>query len=751
MRKYLNLLAASVLAALCAFSLSAQEYVPLQFNVPYHCANGIVYTFLKCAGSGYKEVCTWREEQNGHFVTEAYSQRVYLKGRIAGCTIGSAPTSQAPAAQQTTSAGGATDPPYLVEMPSVEKVKSVIQGTSPEDTLARQVAVFTYLPQIVLRMQDRNRKYGSSTPDEQRIAGAYSQAAYQLTQAYEKSHSPQQAKVFQGMHWRYETDGKFFNEWFSALFTPEFRAAYNAAVAGRLADYRAHVAREQQTYDEATARQKAAAEAAKNPAGGLPQDAGSVEGRRCLELGGSKLTCLGKALKTGMFDFLGVNPDNIITDTSSHYAGLTVTGKYNSRNGIGADFGDTKVAVDHCGNLIIDNLSYRIERKGDGILVHVANSPAPFSFFLQPDGRLVGPPAANITGKVIVGYNRYWAFQRYASTGEVVPGTGHWEQQPIYADKTQSCAIGTLLPTGPSAGGGSILESVAQATDQILKGPSAKSSPEKQLPPPSIRMAGVYSSQGGLRAEFQTASVILDCGRAHVRDQYIVERAGGRLVLHIQNAGSPFTATVQPDGSLAGPASVVVAGRIATSMSGDQVNFVLVTTSCPASTLIARESAAGSPEGEADGSSAAAAQNEVAPSMTGGNAGLSVASGFPGNPNPLAGKGVFLVKTTFDDVMKRLVPSATSAGQAWMAVARACRPPKDCSAMQSAIGKEVAGKLILSGDGRGALPSNVPAGTYYVMCVAAVNNTLMIWHVPVNLKPGANSFVLDSRVAEVAK
>src|SRR3981081_1087175 len=63
---------------------------------------------------------------------------------------------------------------YTNDYPSVERVKAEIKGSDPTDTLARQVAVFTYLQAYVQRIK-YNRSYsGPYTPGEQRIIAAYS-------------------------------------------------------------------------------------------------------------------------------------------------------------------------------------------------------------------------------------------------------------------------------------------------------------------------------------------------------------------------------------------------------------------------------------------------------------------------------------------------------------------------------------------------------------------------------------------------
>jgi len=50
-------------------------------------------------------------------------------------------------------------PDYTSDLPSVERVKAEIKGSDPTDTLARQVAVFTYLQAYVQRIK-YNRSYG---------------------------------------------------------------------------------------------------------------------------------------------------------------------------------------------------------------------------------------------------------------------------------------------------------------------------------------------------------------------------------------------------------------------------------------------------------------------------------------------------------------------------------------------------------------------------------------------------------------
>ena len=51
-------LVAILVLGLSSMAVAAQE--PLQFNVPYKCADGTQYVIEKCAPYGRFEMCTWR-------------------------------------------------------------------------------------------------------------------------------------------------------------------------------------------------------------------------------------------------------------------------------------------------------------------------------------------------------------------------------------------------------------------------------------------------------------------------------------------------------------------------------------------------------------------------------------------------------------------------------------------------------------------------------------------------------------------
>lgn len=745
------LLGLTVCAGLAGAQAQKTDY---ELNNPYICPNGTSYTFTKRTGTGYFSMCYYTIKHNGRLFGKEVSACRQMTGYLRGCKVQN--TASAPAGPPVEDwHSRPTHPSYLSAMPYVEKVRSTIKGTSPDDTLARQLTVFTWIPQMITHMREASRPYGSPwTADETKITYVYNLAAKQITDDYAKTHTPAATEALKHAEGHYEMmDDQFYKQWTTALFPADFLNAYNHAYWGMLAQYSAHVDEERKQNEEFAARAKAAQQAAaQGGAGGLPNGPGYVAARRCLELGGTELECLGKGVSASFFGLAGMKPGDLFP--TSKYTGLTLTGVYKSSNGIGAGFSDTTVAFGNCGKLIIADRHYTTVKNGSQIVIHVDSSPSAFSFRLEPDGRLVGPPAAAFAGKVVVGYRHYWAYKRYRETGQYVPGSGRQVTEPIYAGRTGTCTIGTLNPAGPSDPG--FLADLSTIVGAVT-GRASASSGNSQMPPPGIRMAGVYTSQGGLRADFAAASVVLDCGEAHVRDKYTVERAGSQILIHVQNPASPFTATLQPDGSLAAAASVAVAGRLVTGMNGDQVTYAPSNATCSVGRLFPHGATTGVASGSAHTAPRPAASAPVAPvaaSSAAGNAALTVLSGFSGGANPLAGRQVFLMKQTMDTVARSVglhPPAGFTSCQEWAAIGATCHPATKCAPLLSAIGKNVASRFAMPSGSRGAFPSMVPAGTYYIMTTAMVNHAAMCWSVRMNLKPGSNAVTLSTRNGEKLK
>ena len=128
----------------------------------------------------------------------------------------------------TFAAAQTTDPAYLADMPSVDRVKAQIQGTDPTDTAARQMAVFTYLQEYIKRIKYNKSSRTPFTPDESRVMGAYSVAGYQIQQDYAKSHTPDETKAFNFTEAKYEMSNG--DEWARSLIGSQSAAAYKGTL-----------------------------------------------------------------------------------------------------------------------------------------------------------------------------------------------------------------------------------------------------------------------------------------------------------------------------------------------------------------------------------------------------------------------------------------------------------------------------------------------------------------------------------------
>ena len=129
----------------------------------------------------------------------------------------------------------------LAGMPTVEQVKTVIKGSDETDTLARQVAVFEQLTEYITRIKTSRTVRGPYTPEEQKLYQDYSQAATQITQQYQKTHTKAESDAFSLLHNRYMLlDDKFEPDWRAKLLGPQAAATYQAALGSLAAGQQRH-------------------------------------------------------------------------------------------------------------------------------------------------------------------------------------------------------------------------------------------------------------------------------------------------------------------------------------------------------------------------------------------------------------------------------------------------------------------------------------------------------------------------------
>ncbi|HYL75155.1 MAG TPA: hypothetical protein VEU96_13175 [Bryobacteraceae bacterium] len=566
-------LAAIVLFGLLPASsrLSAQEPLPKpQLQVPYRCADGTAYIVQYCNQGRQELMCYLHIEKNGMLVAQSFQPRPQMTSWMSTCPVkAGAPESQAFSGS------------YVREMPSVDRVKREIQGSNPTDTLARQMAVLSMLEQFIYRLMGPYRDRNTLKPEETQAIRAYYTAASEISQSFAKSHSPDEVKALNELRSRLSTNPALFQEVFEKLLTPAIREEYAKANAAFEAKSKEAIA---------AARREAEAQKMQQAAGpgGSPfirNDPGTLAARRCVELGGSELECIGKGLTTGVAGLFGGATEQAAGKNPR--AGLVMTGRYAATKTMGLSFGDEAVALTGCGKLIPNSRPYTVEKSGARFVVTVKTEPQPFALTMGPDGHLTGPGPTDVKGQIITGYRQVW-MQEYrnglAVTGSACGGVcGYWASQPIFADKTERCTIGGFSPTGPTGDGGVLSTLTALVSPQSLDQTPTESG--KGLAAPGVRMAGKYTGPGGLALEFRDNGVILDCGEAHVAKPYTVEAGAAQVLIAVKNAPAPFTLALGPDGTLTGSGTVDVTGRVVTGSTANGIAFAPRSARCAVGVL----------------------------------------------------------------------------------------------------------------------------------------------------------------------
>lgn len=80
-------------------------------------------------------------------------------------------------------AAQATDPSYIAEMPSVERVMKAMQASDPDETAARQMGAFSQLKAMIEELAGPRYNKPGLTPDEAKLRQAYYTAYYQISQS----------------------------------------------------------------------------------------------------------------------------------------------------------------------------------------------------------------------------------------------------------------------------------------------------------------------------------------------------------------------------------------------------------------------------------------------------------------------------------------------------------------------------------------------------------------------------------------
>ncbi len=537
------------LTILLTMAAAAQSPAPPVLNTPYVCANGITYTVTICKPYRADQWCETVEKQNGNLVTTMDSAWSQMTGRLKGCTVTPTPASPAPTAPPASSNSQQTfNPPYLKEFPTVDQIMAQVKGSSAQDTANRQLSALHEFGQLVGALAGPRLQANQMTPDEVRILTNY----FNAYQTFAKSASnPQDSYVGQ-------TD--FTAYLFQTFPMPDIQQLWQASL--------------NQTPGQ--------------PGGSNTQtlpptnDPSQIAIRRCFELGGTGLQCVGAGMGEGLKQMMGLDLSAL---TGPGKAGLVVLGTFKSSSGLTFTFADGNVDIGNCGKMVQGAHNYTVGASGGRWSINIANQPQAFVVTLGLDGKAAGPVADDIIGQQITGYEVV-TNQR---TGAVVSRT------PVYGPITEHCSIGALAPgpavildAGLSTSGSSVLSALGTVLS-TLAGDASSNDPNQFTVPPGPRMAGLFTNSSGLKIQFNDGNAVIDCAQAHVLARYDVSLQGGAAVVSLKSDGTnPFTLSVHSDGSLDLSQPLMVNGKLMTAMD-DNANPIFTPTSatCNAGALLA--------------------------------------------------------------------------------------------------------------------------------------------------------------------
>ena len=660
---------------------------------------------------------------------------------------------------------------YTAALPSVEKVKAQLKGTDATDTIARQVAVFTYLQTYITRIRDARKYGGPFTPGEEKLMRDYALAAYQLSQDFSKTHSPEEVKAFQQLEGRYEINNAL--QWIKQLEGQQAADTYRGTEAALAQSYKQHEdqLQHQMKQDQGSGRSSIAGDAVLDPmgifAGAEANREKDPELRRCLELGGTLDACEGMGAMEGMASILMPFAGKPDANEAPPVAGVVLVGTYHSRSHLPSlSFGNGSATIQDCGSLVPDNHDYTLRKSGNTVQLVLTNEPEPIVVTMQPDGTLAGPGSVLVKGRIITGYTTTTktvmvdgapaAAQGYYCNGPCSTSTS----VPNYAPKIERCTIGSMAfippkPVAPVKTGIGFVDALSTNTPLVT----------------GFRMTGRYVDSSGLTLEFDNDAVILDCGKAHAKSPYMVDNTPTGFVVHIQNGGGAFLLGVAPDNTLRGSGSTSVNGKLVSSIRGENVSFTPHSESCSVGTFAARSKrntmrASSSPSSAVPATysspapvAAAAVTPAPPPNSTDTSAGSAgqradfrvlLDSSFSGT-NPLAGQTVFVMRKPIGDVLRELglaVPVNSTAAQAMKALQTQCHSAQGCSSIIQGMSRSYVATTKLDASGKAKLSARNAAGTYFFFAIVPNSGGSLVWDIAASLAPGENTVTFSTKNAE---
>lgn len=623
----------------------------------------------------------------------------------------------------------ATNPAYLAELPPVERILREITGTTPDETAARQMGTFLQFKGMIESMAGDRRYANKLTPDETRLIQVYYTAWWEIAKT-----KPEYQK-FTGLK-GYDISPDWRNELFAKYFSPQFKAVYD----GVNAEYDRRIAARAKAGTQNMLRARAEAEEYQKTSSGKGKDVRGLA--RCVASGRSETQCLSEGLVNGFNDLVGGAMPIL---KKAPIFGIRMSGVY-SGSGIGLTFWNEH-AVIACGELVLDERAYTVEVRNNQLLISVKTTPKTFELVQGPskaftltlgaDGRLTGPGPTDITGRIITGYEQW---TREWSDGRKEPYT-----KPVYSNTTLKCNFIALALAGVAPSFGRVSTGLAVGLNLLLGGGQDKEAGKPA--PPGVRINGEYGSQSVTALEFQPEGVVVGCGDAVVAREYSVAMVGGQPVVKVQHGTTPFSVTLQSNGTLSGSGSLVVSGRVITGTDANgNLTFASRTGTCQLGVL----APAGQPQPSQPAaiSGGMASASTITAAATPGNAVLAVELGGTNAAGAsLGGRGFFLYKGTAEQTLAAAGFKVAPGTSAASVLAAACKTESaECRQGLLAMMSKAIGVLTTDGGGKGQFPGVAP-GTYSLFGAAVTGDKPRLWILTIELKGGSNALVLDQRNA----
>lgn len=125
-----------------------------------------------------------------------------------------------------------TNPPYLSQFPTAERIKADIKGSDAVDTSARQMGAYWQLMQMIKTLAGPRFQSNAFTRDENNLLLHYG-SAWQWYQYKTNSPPPQEQARWRKLRELYEKDAGVREELLQKFFSAEFRNAFQAGTLGK--------------------------------------------------------------------------------------------------------------------------------------------------------------------------------------------------------------------------------------------------------------------------------------------------------------------------------------------------------------------------------------------------------------------------------------------------------------------------------------------------------------------------------------